>query len=204
MKSCLCILMVAMLSLTAAEANNCSTLSGLLGHLYNTDNNLFHLNRVFYPPRTQPPSFLHVTYLFKSSEEDTKNCSVKYIWAEGGFLLIQPPSIFQLTSLLFSEDKGRESSIELILPSVCKELVQNKSSDDGNCTCSGGETGLLDVMTQQVRMYWLYTVVLCTSVDIIPRPTIISRPWLDRDNVCLQALMKKGLGLGCISYVDSV
>ena len=140
--------------------HNCTTLPDLLYHLYHTDDNLLHLNRVFYPPRAQPPTFLNVTYYFKSKDQDElkfrysggppdTDCSVNYIWAEGGFLLIQPPLIFQYTSLWFNQESGEESSIPLTLPSVCRELVFNTSTETCSCTLED-YSWLLDVVTQQV------------------------------------------------------
>ena len=139
--------------------HNCTTLPDLLYHLYHTDDNLLHLNRVFYPPRAQSPTFLNVTYYFKSKDQDKfryrepppdTDCSVNYIWAEGGFLLIQPPLIFQYTSLWFNQESGEESSIPLTLPSACRELVFNTSSEICDCKWDDSDYKLLDVATQQV------------------------------------------------------
>ena len=84
-------IIIASVFCQSAKANDysCTTLPELLYHLYNTDDNLLHLNKFFYPPQHEAPTFLHVKYTFKSADdmEDTKY-SVNYIWAEGGFLLI--------------------------------------------------------------------------------------------------------------------
>ena len=153
---CCSILFALLLTASKAEEHNCSTLTDLFYHIYHTDDNLYRLNKVFYPSRAEPPTYVHVTYLFKAPDDDTSpadefECKVHYIWAEGGFLLIQPPSIFQLTSLLFNQEKGEEDHISLKLPPSCKDLVQNSSSGD-NCTCTGDwpEIKILDILTQQV------------------------------------------------------
>ena len=133
-------------STSTAEVGNCSSYYELLTNLYTTGDNLFNLTKVFYPPRDQPPPFIHVTYTFNDVD-----CSVDYLWAEGGFLLIQPPSIFQLTSLLFNQEKGENDCLHLTLPSVCRELVLNNNS---NCSCHIGANNtrskMLELLTQQV------------------------------------------------------
>ena len=158
----LCNWMIFALMLISAEANDCTTFSGLMELILTTDDNLYHLNDMFYPPRDVPPTFVDVTYHFKERSNisnvlaDTMSyCNVTYIWAEGGFLLIQPPSIFQLTSLLFNQVElwgENEEKLLLSLPWQCRILVQ--MSNNSNCACDGSDDGarILDLATQQVTI----------------------------------------------------
>ncbi len=107
--------------------------------------NIQELKRVFYPPREPPSRFIKVTYKF-----DGHNCSVTYIWAIGGFLLMQPPKIFQLTSLYFSTSANNLTDLVIQLPSQCWPLVNINGTED-NCTCMSCDYNKLDILTQQVR-----------------------------------------------------
>ena len=110
--------------------------------------NRMELNRVFYPPRETASRFIKVTYKF-----DGHDCSVTYVWAIGGFLLMQPPKIFQLTSLFFSTRANNLTDMVIVLPSECWPLVEPKNgTEDRNCTCVGDDINVLDMLTQQVRI----------------------------------------------------
>ena len=111
-----------------------------------TPNNIKELNKVFYPPRETPSRFIKVTYKF-----DGHDCTVTYIWAIGGFLLMQPPKIFQLTSLYFSTIANDLTDLVIQLPDDCWPLVEPKKKEDGDCTCQRNNN-ILDILTQQVRI----------------------------------------------------
>ena len=76
-----------------------------------------------------------------------------YVWALGGFLLEQPPTLLQFTSLLFSVPVSNVWNLELTLPYPCRALLPNYN-DDGNCTCKDDLTHTagtaLGRFTQQV------------------------------------------------------
>ena len=129
----------------------------LLNALFETDGNLFELDRVFFPTRIPTSRYIRVKYTFLDSDDidlDEGNCSVTYIWAVGGFLFIQPPKVFQFTSLLFSTPANDLESLNLTLPSECRPLVMNETN---NCTClkknkndNGKNDNALVRLTQQV------------------------------------------------------
>lgn len=110
--------------------------------------NIKQLNMVFYPSRKPPSRFIKVTYEFG----DIDKCNVTYFWAVGGFLLIQPPQIFQLTSLYFSIPANELTDLFIKLPPDCLPLAGGIT-----CTCLNEDHNLLDILTQQV---WNYAVAV--------------------------------------------
>ena len=148
----LCFTLVFLLLVTVSQAQyeDCGTKRDvLLKALFDTGNNLFELDKVFFPPRSQTSRYIKVKYTFLDDNgNDAGNCTVNYIWAIGGFLLVQPPKIFQLTSLLFSTPANKLENLNLQLPSACKALVSNETFD--NCSCEGDDRYALDRLTQQV------------------------------------------------------
>ena len=126
---------------------NCGTKrSVLLKALFETDGNLYELDRIFLPARIPTSRYIKVNYTFLNSDNTEEgNCSVTYIWAIGGFLLLQPPKVFQFTSLLFSTPANNLEYLNLKLPFECQELVK-----ENGCTCKGSTSNALDRMTQQV------------------------------------------------------
>ena len=69
--------------------------------LYETEGNMVNMLVVFSPAGKTPPSLVRVHYSFKEEIGAVSNCTVHYLWVEGGFLFVQPPTIFELSSLLF-------------------------------------------------------------------------------------------------------
>ena len=144
----------------AASATNyydCpNKLSVLEQILFEYDNNELELNIAFFPPRQPSSRYITVQYTFEKFSESDPNCTVNYTWSVGGFLLIQPPSLFQFSSLLFSLPVNDVYSIELVLPHQCRPLVLNIST--GKCSCSNTNSTnismdrevILDILTQQV------------------------------------------------------
>ena len=124
--------------LTVSESgvcNTCNSLRSLAKALTSNDENMQNLTQVFYPSSRPSAKILKVTYYFEDEMGERDNCNVTYFWAKGGFLLIQPPSIFQFTSLLFNHKVvGEETSLILTLPSACRHLVLR------NATCSCDES----------------------------------------------------------------
>ncbi len=145
---CSCILLVFILS-CSAQVNNCALLSELEFALYNTDSNEQQLNQAFFPPRKATSRYIMVVYDFKDENEMTGNCTVTYVWAIGGFLLIEPPTIFQFLSLLFSFPANDISNITITLPNECRQLID---ATGDTCSCINRENNNLDILTQQVRM----------------------------------------------------
>ena len=151
MKLLLVYLLLSVLSVSTIVASNestCDTLSGLLKALYETKDNVLQLTKAFYP-RQQPSEFFTIIYQFENATSNDSECSVTYVWAMGGFLLIQPPTIFQFMSLLFNlQGFNYETELTLTLPSYCRGLVQQNAT--GSCSCDEGDEDILGVLTQQV------------------------------------------------------
>ena len=149
LKSLALSLLLSQLSV-ACNVSSCTLLSELECALYTTDSNERKLNQAFFPPRKATSRYIRVNYDFKvhpnSKYYDTeRECNVTYIWAVGGFLLIQPPTIFQLTSLLFSYPANNIEDVNLTLPIECRQLINST-----DCSCGRREGQNLDILTQQV------------------------------------------------------
>ena len=133
------------------EVNDCNLLSELECALYDTDSNVLRLSQAFFPPRKATSRFIRVIYGFLN---DT--CTVDFFGAIGGFLLIQPPQIYELTSLFFSYPANSLENLTITLPQVCKHLVGGD-----NCSCNGTQNKNLDIFTQQVRIFCKPLVFWC-------------------------------------------
>ena len=136
----------------ASSYHDCHTKKTvLLKALFETKENLYELDRIFIPERVSTSRYIKVKYTFLDSDDVEGNCSVTYIWAIGGFLLVQPPKVFQFTSLLFSTPANNLEYLNLTLPYECRPLV-NESMDGENCSCAGDtrRNTVLDRVTQQV------------------------------------------------------
>lgn len=153
----LTILVVFLLSIQSSISCNvtdCVLLSELECALYTTDSNEKKLNQAFFPPRKETSRYIRVIYDFKANPNSDysdvfQQCNVTYVWAVGGFLLIQPPTIFQLTSLLFSYPANDIYDVHLTLPEQCLELVHYDPINK-TCSCQAMEDQNLDILTQQV------------------------------------------------------
>ena len=147
---CFTLLLLLLVTVSQAQYEDCGTKRDvLLEALFKTGTNLFKLDEIFFPPRTLTSRYIEVEYIFlNDTGVDDGTCNVKYIWAIGGFLLVQPPKIFQLTSLLFSTRANELEKLTLELPSACKELVSSETSSE--CSCAGENKHALDRLTQQV------------------------------------------------------
>jgi len=157
---CSAILLVIIVS-CSAQVNNCTQLSELEFALYNTDSNEQQLNKAFFPPRKATSRYIMVIYDFKDEiGMIDSSCNVTYIWAIGGFLLIQPPTIFQFLSLLFSYPANDISYLNITLPNECRWMVD---SSDQTCSCKNQSNSNLDILTQQVSklMFQVVVVVCC-------------------------------------------
>ena len=82
------------------DFSNCADdLGALEVALFKTGNNLFELNRIFFPPSLLPTRFIRVEYSFMNPENH-QDCNVTYIWAVGEVLFLQPPTLFQCSSII--------------------------------------------------------------------------------------------------------
>jgi len=140
------LLLVNLLGIVRSQdcsVNSCTLLSELECALYTTNSNELRLNQAFLPPRESTSRYINVIYTFDNDE----NCSVRYIWAIGLFLLIQPLEIFELTTLFFNNPANSLENLTITLPEECKHLVYQ---DKDKCTCVKGENNTLHILTQQV------------------------------------------------------
>jgi len=118
--------------------------------LYETTGNKLNLTNTFYPSRKTSTAFVKVIYRFMDEEGGfPDDCSVKFVWTTGGFLLVQSPSIFRFTSLFFGNEVDDLNELYLSLPFECRPLVQYEGN--GSCSCMGKENDAMDVLTQQVQ-----------------------------------------------------
>ena len=128
-----------------------SNLGTLESALYRTDPNLYELNRVFFPPSSLQSRFIRVEYTFFNDQNDNDDCNVTYIWAVGGVLFLQPPTLFKYNSLYFYFPFNNLTTLSLRLPIECIPLI---NGTDGVCSCIH-DSHMLDVLTQQV------SIILC-------------------------------------------
>ena len=125
--------------------------SVLLQALFETGDNMFQLGSVFFPARQSTSRYIQVNYFFNGT-----NCNVTYYWALGAFLLVQPPTIFQFTSLLFSTPANNLTNLNLTLPRECLSLV-DYNEDNDSCKCISNDT-ILTRFTEQVTMHTFYLI----------------------------------------------
>ncbi len=126
------------------DYSDCASNLGTLERaLYGVESNLFELNRIFFPPSLLPTRFVRVEYTFI---DESDNCVVTYIWAVGGALFLQPPTLFKLNSLFFYFPNNDLMTLPLKLPVDCITLI---NGTDGVCSCMN-DSEMLDILTQQV------------------------------------------------------
>ena len=132
-------------TLTDGQNTSCfeSDLKTLEKALLQTKNNSIELLKAFYPPRRPQATFVTVNYTF---QDGNITCQKTWLWTSLEFYLIQPPSIFLLTSLFFTVPQDRTTTANIILNDECQELVT--WNEDGTCNCNSNS--LLDILTQRV------------------------------------------------------
>ena len=136
-------------AISASDYSDCDSNLGTLERaLYETETNLFELNLIFYPPSLLPTRFIRVEYTFLD-ENDNDDCKVTYIWAVGGVLFLQPPTLLKYNSLYFYFPNNELTTLSLHLPIECIPLI---NGTDGVCSCMN-DSNMLDILTQQVAKY---------------------------------------------------
>ena len=132
---------------------DCATkFSTLEQALYETGDNQFELNRVFYPPSMRTSRFIRVNYTFLDENGEDDGCSIAYIWAIGILLFFQPPALFTYNSLYFTYPNNNLTTLNLKLPYECRPLIRTnvtESSTGSMCSCVF-DSQKLDILTQQV------------------------------------------------------
>ncbi len=156
MYSISCLWLILLVSATAFATDStfedCPTkYSALEEALYATGDNMFELNRVFYPPSMPPTRFIKVRYTFLNEAGDDDGCTVTYLWAIGIILFFQPPILFAHNSLYFNYPNNNLTSVDLQLPYECRPLINVNMSSSSNEMCSCiSDSQKLDILTQQV------------------------------------------------------
>ena len=141
----MCLFALLLCTASATRYSDCnSNLTILELALYETGNNLFELNRVFYPPSLLTTRFVKVNYTFANEVDTCTN--VTYIWAVGAVLFLQPPTLFKFNSLFFYYPNNELATLSLQLPIECIGLI---NGTDGVCSCEN-DSHMLDILTQQV------------------------------------------------------
>ena len=136
-------------AISTPDYSDCaSNLGTLESALYEIETNLFELNRIFYSPSLLPTPFVRVEYTFFNEENDNDDCKVTYIWAVGGVLFLQPPTLFKFNSLYFYYPNNELTTLSLRLPFECIPLI---NGTDGVCSCMN-DSHMLDILTQQVNV----------------------------------------------------
>ena len=130
---------------------DCATkFSTLEQALYETGDNQFELNRVFYPPSVRTSRFIRVNYTFLNENGEDDGCSIAYIWATGILLFFQPPAVFKYNSLYFNYPNNNLTALHLKLPYECRPLIRTTVTESGSmCSCVF-DSQKLDILTQQV------------------------------------------------------
>ena len=84
--------------------------------LVNTNDNLYQLQRAFFPPPKKTPSvFVAVTYSYNHPNISDQI----WFWSAGIFYFYQPLRVFQFTSLFFGNPNWRRNNVTLTLPAHC-------------------------------------------------------------------------------------
>ncbi len=131
------------------QYENCAyKLSALEEALYGIRNNQKGLNFGFFPSRQRSSRYLEVIYEFLKEDSDDVDGVVTYYWSVGSFLFVQPPSVFQFTSLYFNFPDNKIDNITLQLPSECRPIVFSNVTEQ--CSCKDPGDTILDVLTRHV------------------------------------------------------
>ena len=72
--------------------------------LLKRDDNVFNLSRAFFPPETNPPEFVQVTYNFV--DNGVTNETQTWYWVGQSSYFLFPPITFQFLSLFFGKPEG--------------------------------------------------------------------------------------------------
>lgn len=109
----------------------------LTQELLKRDDNVFKLSETFFPPDTNPPEFVAVTYCFKDEGDKGLNSTQTWYWVEQSSYFLFPPDSFQYLSLFFGKPE---------------EFYAQEVSVTLNATnCFGVKPEYLKLLTQRVR-----------------------------------------------------
>ena len=113
--------------------------------LLKRDDNVFELSKAFFPPDTNPPEFVTITYHFKDDGLDYTNESQTWYWIEQSSYFLFPPDTFQFLSLFFGKpEQYYAQEVSVIL----------------NATdCLGVETKYMTLLTQRVSLNLVFGMI---------------------------------------------
>jgi hypothetical protein len=113
----------------------------LVRAVFGNDDNVFSLNKAFFPTRTNPAEFIVITYRFKNESMDK---SVVWFWTAQSSYLLHPLHTFQFLSLFFGKPEAfytQEADVTL------------------NATdCSGVDDTHLELLTQRVSILHVQSI----------------------------------------------
>ena len=96
--------------------SNCTTsFKALATKLLENDENFYKLQMTFFPPNSNSPVFVTVTYQY----DNAYSCNKTFFWSSAIYYFFHPVRIFQFTSLLFSDPSLRYDEVVLNLPANC-------------------------------------------------------------------------------------
>lgn len=120
-----------------AICRNCYT--ELVRAVFGNDDNVFNLNKAFFPPRTNPAEFVVITYLFKNESMDEPKI---WFWTEQSSYLLHPLHTFQFLSLFFGKPEA---------------FYTQQADVTLNATdCWGVDDDHLELLTQRVSSCMMY------------------------------------------------
>ena len=103
-----------------AEAKSCSQCyAALVKHVLMNDMNQFNLQNTFFPPNKSSPAFVTITYEYYQDNEPLNETEI-WFWSTSDFYIYHPISVFQFSSLLFSDINKLSSELTLTLNQSCK------------------------------------------------------------------------------------
>ena len=92
----------------------------LVEHVLMNDTNQFNLQNTFYPPHKTSPAFVTVSYEYYQDKEMLMDETEIWYWSISTFHIYNPLTVFQFSSLLFSDISKQTSNITLKLDLSCK------------------------------------------------------------------------------------
>ena len=99
--------------------------SALVLQVTGRDENMFHLQKAFFPPDTASPLFVTVYYQYGDRSYNCSNSTAEddstqvWFWSSTLFHMFQPIHVFQFTSLLFSDWEDHSSEVCVMLDPEC-------------------------------------------------------------------------------------
>ena len=104
-----------------AEAKSCSQCyAALVKHVLMNDTNQFNLQKTFFPPHKTSPAFVTVSYEYYQDNEMLTDETEIWYWSISTFYIYNPLTVFQFSSLFFSDIRKQTSNITLKLDLSCK------------------------------------------------------------------------------------